>query len=567
MNAMRQLQLSFCRIMLGMVFVGLPAARGQEAKPVIVRSGLIVDLDADKSVELAEGQVIAWKNQVDWKAKEFKATRLTGRPSLKKDVKAIRGHNSMVFDKKELLNEDEDAFDHLITGSGYTWFAVLAVHQQVTMEKDVNAFFGNLRNGQKYEGFWGGVTDDNVVWAGSRNSTTFGRWNNDNPQLLGPKLEQNRFYVIAGRMGAGKDQVTIDLFVNGPRPVASKPFPVNPKANSSKMAIGQERDATNHPGRESFKGEIARILFWERPLTDAELAGTLARLKEDYAIQAAPAAETKWRVYDAWPFDAAEAARRQAETARALGMADPLKLPLADAKGPALTFRLIPAGKFNMGSPATESGHEPDEALHPEAVAEPFYMMESQLTVEAYRALLRADPPGMAADADPKLPAAVSYRDAVDKVLPAIAKLAPRGWKVILPDRVRLEYAARAGTAGMNPGGNQEKDADAYAWFQGNSGNKVHPVRQKKPNAWGLFDVLGNRWHWYWAGPGANGDASKENHLIYGGAFNTPAAGNGARLANIMVSRGLEGVRFALIGAKAPLPKNHPNTGPGKDDK
>ena len=103
--------------------------------------------------------------------------------------------------------------------------------------------------------------------------------------MLGPKLDENRFYVIAGRMGAGTGDVMIELFVKDAKPVASKPFPVNPKANSSKMAIGQERDATNHPGRESFIGEIARILFWERPLTDAELAETLDALKEEYGIK------------------------------------------------------------------------------------------------------------------------------------------------------------------------------------------------------------------------------------------------------------------------------------------
>jgi hypothetical protein len=49
------------------------------------------------------------------------------------------------------------------------------------------------------------------------------------------------------------------------QPVATKPFPVNPAANSSKLAIGQERDATNHPGKESFDGELARFLIYDRP--------------------------------------------------------------------------------------------------------------------------------------------------------------------------------------------------------------------------------------------------------------------------------------------------------------
>ena len=260
-------------------------------------------------------------------------------------------------------------------------------------------------------------------------------------------------------------------------------------------------------------------------------------------------------VYDAWPFDAAEASRRQAETSKALGIAERIRIPLG--KDVTLDFRLIPAGKFTMGSPTTEPGHEGDEPLHAETVAEPFYMMETQLTLEAYRALV-GDPPGPQAGDDPKLPARVAYRDALDKLLPALAKVTPKGWTPILPDRVRLEYASRAGVAGMNPGGDGEKSAEPYGWYRSNSGGKIHPVAQKKANAWGLFDVLGNQWHWYWAGAGNDGDRSTANHLVYGGTYNQPASGNGARLANIMVSRGPEGARFALLREGTPLPKGHP---------
>jgi len=259
------------------------------------------------------------------------------------------------------------------------------------------------------------------------------------------------------------------------------------------------------------------------------------------------------RVYETWPFDAAEAAKRQTDTAKAMAIPETLKVG-------ALTFRLIPAGKFELGSPKTEPGHEGDETLRPEAIAEPFYMLETQLTIEGYRGLMKADPPESAADADPKLPAALPYRDVVDKVLPALATATPKGWKPILPDRARLEYACRAGVATMNPGGNTEADADAYAWVKTNSDNRMHPVAQKKPNAWGLYDVIGNRWHWLWVGPGSNGDASTENHLVYGGSYHTPASGNGARLANIMVSKKPEGARFALIREDSAVPKGHPET-------
>jgi hypothetical protein len=252
-----------------------------------------LDLDADKGVEVEDGdRVVKWTNQVAvFAAKDFlkqdegRREPGSGRPTLKKSVAAIAGHNTVVFKRQELVNHDEDAFDHLLTGRGYTWFAVISVHKQVVQLKDVNSFFGNLKNGGNYEGIWGNLTDDNRVWIGSRNGITFGRWDDNNPMVLAPEpLKENQYHVVAGRMGSGTGTVQIEVFINKPQPVASKPFPVNPAADSSKFAIGQERDATNHPGKESFDGEIARFLMYERPLTNGELEQTLEQLKKAYAI-------------------------------------------------------------------------------------------------------------------------------------------------------------------------------------------------------------------------------------------------------------------------------------------
>ena len=270
----------------------IAAQADQNRETAIVRKGLVLDLDADRGVEVVDGRVASWRNQADSKAKKFVATRDsshekgTGHPALKENIAAIAGHNAVVFKRQELINSDEDAFDHLTTGSGYTWFTVMCVYPQVSGLKDVNSFFGNLKNGGMYEGFWAGLKDDNTLWMGSRNGITFGRWDDNNPQVLGPKLEVNRYYVIAGRMGAGTGSVAIKLFVDETMPVASKPILVNPQGNPSKMAIGQERDATNHPGHESFDGEIARLLMWDRPLTDRELEKTLSSLKKFYSLSA-----------------------------------------------------------------------------------------------------------------------------------------------------------------------------------------------------------------------------------------------------------------------------------------
>ena len=259
----------------------------------VVADGLILDLDADLGVKVEDGDRVAkWTNQAtalvakDFVKQDKGRKKLgSGRPTLKKSVAAIGGHNTLAFEWQELVNHEEDAFDHLLAGSGYTWFAVISVYKQVVRLKNVNSFFGNLRNRGNYEGLWGNLTDDNRVWIGSRNGFSFGRWDKNNPMVIAPKpLKENRYQVVAGRMGAGIGEVKIEVFLNGPRPVAVKPFPVNPKANPSKFAIGQERDAVNHPGKESFAGEVARFLAYERPLSNGELKQTLEHLKKKYLI-------------------------------------------------------------------------------------------------------------------------------------------------------------------------------------------------------------------------------------------------------------------------------------------
>ncbi|WP_035600482.1 LamG-like jellyroll fold domain-containing protein [Haloferula sp. BvORR071] len=249
--------------------------------------GLVIDLNAAKGLKVEDGdKVVAWTNQaaVAPTAKEFvkrdegRKEPGSGRPSLL----GLNGKPTVDFRQQELVCLDEDAFDGLSSGKGHTWIAVLAVHEQREGLKDVNSFFGNLRNGEKYEGIWGCLNDDNTPWWGARNGITFGRFDENNPKLEGPKLEVGKFHVLAGRMAAGTGTVGLEFFVNGDKPAATAKVPVNVTANPSRMAVGQERDAINHPGVESFDGQIARFLIWERPLSDQELASAIAALQKDY---------------------------------------------------------------------------------------------------------------------------------------------------------------------------------------------------------------------------------------------------------------------------------------------
>ena len=70
------------------------------------------------------------------------------------------------------------------------------------------------------------------------------------------------------------------------------------------------------------------------------------------------------------------------------------------------------------------------------------------------------------------------------------------GSKFRLPSESEWEYCCRAGTTTRFYTGNSESDLSRAGWYNGNSGNKTHPVGQKQPNAWGLYDMHGNVWEW-----------------------------------------------------------------------
>jgi formylglycine-generating enzyme required for sulfatase activity len=99
-----------------------------------------------------------------------------------------------------------------------------------------------------------------------------------------------------------------------------------------------------------------------------------------------------------------------------------------------------------------------------------------------------------------------------------------------LPSEAQWEYACRAGTTTVFYFGDDERGLGAYAWFADNSGGRTQPVGRKGPNAWGLFDMLGNASEWcadwfgdnyYRQSPGEDpaGPTAGEERVWRGGTF------------------------------------------------
>jgi formylglycine-generating enzyme required for sulfatase activity len=201
------------------------------------------------------------------------------------------------------------------------------------------------------------------------------------------------------------------------------------------------------------------------------------------------------------------------------------ELSLDLGKGVSMKLVLIPAGKFKMGNHDTPAGtvkkvggkeeNLSDEyPAHEVTISKPFYMGIYELTQAQWKAVMGTEPwmtkTALAyAGAQPR-PAGVddypavwmSSYDAIEFCRKLSKKI---GRTVSLPTEAQWEYACRAGgTTTFSFGDDLSKLID-YGWYGGLKGGQkedyAHRVGQRKPNAWGLYDMHGNVWEfcsdWY----------------------------------------------------------------------
>jgi formylglycine-generating enzyme required for sulfatase activity len=164
--------------------------------------------------------------------------------------------------------------------------------------------------------------------------------------------------------------------------------------------------------------------------------------------------------------------------------------------GITMEFVLIPAGEFDMGSPVTETDRENDEyPVHRIQISRPFYMGKYEVTQEQYYVVAKYKPSRFKQEGRPV--ENVSWDQAV-RFCRKLSEMKEGTYR--LPTEAEWEYACRAGSQdrfyfGFDP---EYSQIEKYTWYSENSDSATHPVGEKKPNSFGLYDMHGNVSEWCW---------------------------------------------------------------------
>ena len=188
-----------------------------------------------------------------------------------------------------------------------------------------------------------------------------------------------------------------------------------------------------------------------------------------------------------------------------------------------IRMQRIPAGTFVRGQGRT---------AHEVTLSQSFYLGVTEVTNAQWQAVMGSVPSEWK-DADRPVEQ-VSWHDAVSfcEKLSAMPGERAAGRAYRLPTEAELEYSCRAGSTTAYSFGDDESRLDDFGWFDRNSNSQTHPVGQKRPNAWGLYDMHGNVYEWCgdWYGEYAGGSVTNPQgpsqgsfRVIWGGCWYSTA--------------------------------------------
>jgi sulfatase modifying factor 1 len=178
---------------------------------------------------------------------------------------------------------------------------------------------------------------------------------------------------------------------------------------------------------------------------------------------------------------------------------------------PGIKLNWCPIGRFLMGSPENQPGHERDEKQVEVTITRGFWLAQTECTQSQWVRVMgtrpwHGDPPKVDVKEGDDYPATyVSWHDAMAfcQKLTDDEKRAgqlPEGARYTLPTEAEWEYACRAGSTTRYSFGDDKAQLVDYGWFRVRGGRNrdkhPQPVAQKKPNHWGFFDMHGNVSEW-----------------------------------------------------------------------
>jgi formylglycine-generating enzyme required for sulfatase activity len=182
-----------------------------------------------------------------------------------------------------------------------------------------------------------------------------------------------------------------------------------------------------------------------------------------------------------------------------------------------MEFAWIPPGEFMMGT-ADGSNGLPRKKV---SFDKPFYMGIYEVTQEQWKAVMDGNPSLIVGDKYPV--EKVNWGPAQEFVRKMNQKYASSGKTFDLPTEAQWEYCSRGGRMIILNTGDDPSRIDEYAWMGGNSamngGPSLHPVGQKKPNDWGLYDMHGNIAEW--CKDPVVGEGGDEMHAVRGGNYHS----------------------------------------------
>jgi serine/threonine protein kinase/formylglycine-generating enzyme required for sulfatase activity len=302
------------------------------------------------------------------------------------------------------------------------------------------------------------------------------------------------------------------------------------KAADQKKRLDDEAEAKRLAEAKAQQETAARLKAEEEvrqaKIERTRLEAELKRLAEEKAKQEADAKRKRDQEEQA----RLEQARLDKEAEAKKGEGSPRTAGLG--KNVVLELVWIKPGQFMMGSPDSEKFRDGNEKLHRVTLAQGFWMGKYEVTQKQYETIM-GNKPSRFKDVGPDSPVeqvtwdeAMSFCQKLTLAERSSGKL-PRGYEYRLPTEAQWEYACRSGEQGAYAG-----DLDQMGWYAVNSGNKIHPVGQMSPNAWGLFDMHGNVWEWCldWFGDYAagaltdpTGPSSGSERVARGGAWSSRA--------------------------------------------